>query len=73
MARKKDPSREYSQAWGGRREGSGRPAGTTGAYKEVRKDESIFIRVTAEEKASLRKLAEEAGMSLSKYIHSRLF
>ena len=40
--------------------------------KEV-KSETVSIRLTPEEKAKLQKLAEDADMSISKYLHKILF
>jgi len=59
--------------WGGKRPGQGRPKGTTGAYKKVTKNLQVAVRLTAEEKAELEQRAEEAGLTVSKYIHKILF
>lgn len=59
--------------WGGKRPGQGRPKGTTGAYKEVTRNLQVAVRLTAEEKAELERRAEEAGLTVSKYIHQILF
>ncbi len=58
--------------WGGKREGSGRPKGSTGSYKEIKKDCIISIRITKEEKAILEKKAAEHNLSLSHYIHQKI-
>lgn len=70
---KKDSEKEYSPNWGGKREGQGRPKGTTGAYKENPKSLQVALRLTAEEKADLERRAQEAGLTVSKYIHMQLF
>lgn len=70
---KKTLDREYSPNWGGKREGQGRPKGTTGAYKEAPKSLQVAVRLTAEEKARLECLAKSAGLTVSKYIHQKLF
>ena len=59
--------------WGGKRPGQGRPKGTTGAYKEVKKNLQVAVRLTAEEKTELEKRAADAGLTVSKYIHQILF
>ncbi len=58
---------------GGKREGAGRPKGTTGAYKEIKMDVQVAVRMTAAEKEALEARAEAAGLTVSKYIHSVLF
>lgn len=58
--------------WGGKREGSGRPKGSTGSYKEIKKDCIISIRITREEKELLEKKAAENGLTLARYIYKKI-
>lgn len=53
---------------GGSRVGAGRPSGTTGEYKEIKKSSFIQIRVTEEEKQKLQELADKSGKKLSKFL-----
>lgn len=57
-------------ARGGKREGSGRPVGTT---IENAKSESVQIRLTKEQKQALKQMAEESGMTVSELIISKVF
>lgn len=50
----------------------GRPFGSTGAYKEVKKNETLCIRVTPEEKEKIQELADKEGLPVSKFILSKL-
>ena len=72
--KKKDAAKEYSANWGGKRAGQGRPKGTTGAYKapEDVKSESIYVKCTKAEKLQIAENAELAGLSVSKYILSKV-
>lgn len=58
---------------GGKREGAGRPFGTTGAYKEIKKDLQVAVRLTAEEKRQLEERAAAENLTVSKYIHLLIF
>ncbi len=60
-------------ASGGKRNGAGRPKGTTGAYKEVTRDQQVAVRLTADEKRTLEERAAAASLTVSRYIHSILF
>ena len=51
----------------------GRPKGTTGEYKTVKKDFQIAFRVTESQKEQLQKNVSESGMKQSEYILSKLF
>lgn len=51
----------------------GRPKGSVGAYKEVKKTVQIAFRVTPEEKALISEEASRKNLSLSEYITSKLF
>ena len=46
---------EQNKNWGGKREGAGRPVGTTGAYKEETKKMCSF-RLSEEEKFAVKQL-----------------
>lgn len=46
----------------------GRPFGSTGEYKEVKKSSFIQIRVTEEEKQRLQALADKSGKKISKFL-----
>ena len=59
-----------NNGWGGKRNNqTGRPKGT---FKEIKKSESIYVRVTAEEKAKVQELAKSSGLSVSKYILKKI-
>ena len=60
-------------ASGGKRSGAGRPKGTTGAYKEVTRDQQVAVRLTADEKQTLEARAAAASLTVSRYIHDILF
>lgn len=60
-----------NNGWGGKRNNqTGRPKGT---FKEIKKSESIYVRVTAEEKAKIQELAKTSGLSVSQYILKKIF
>lgn len=46
----------------------GRPIGTIGEYKEIKKSSFIQIRVTEEEKAKLQELANSNEKSISRFL-----
>ena len=58
---------------GGKRPGAGRRKGSIGAYKQIRRDLQVAVRLTAEEKKELDILARGRGLSVSRYIHQELF
>ena len=59
-----------NNGWGGKRENqTGRPKGTK---KEIAKTESLYVRCTVEQKNELKRLAEDAGLSVSSYILQRM-
>ncbi len=70
---RKESGREYSSNWGGKRAGQGRPKGSTGPYKEVSKNLQVAVRLTPDEKSLLEELASNEGITVSKYIHKKLF
>jgi len=70
---RKDSTREYSQNWGGKRPGQGRPKGSVGSYKEVTRNLQVAVRLTPAEKSHLEELATDEGITVSKYIHKKLF
>lgn len=51
----------------------GRPKGTVGNYKVVKKDIQVAFRVTQSQKERLQKDAAECGMTQSEYILKKLF
>ncbi len=57
-------------AKGGYREGSGRPVGTTGAYKtpEEKKDGRIVIACKVDEMNKIKELAKASGKTVSRFI-----
>lgn len=46
---------------GGVRKGAGRPKGTTGAYKEIKRNKQITIMLTENEMELLKKCSEILG------------
>ena len=70
---KKESDREYSQNWGGKRARQGRPKGSVGSYKEVTRNLQVAVRLTPAEKSLLEELATDEGITVSKYIHKKLF
>lgn len=64
---KKDPSREYSPNWGGKRDNLAGRVGRkpTGRQKIYR---TLSIAGTDEEVSRIRELAEESGKSVSRYV-----
>jgi hypothetical protein len=58
-------------ARGGKREGAGRPTGTTGAYKETKRI-TKGIRFTPEEWAKVEALAAEKKITASAYIRNAI-
>ena len=46
---------------GGKRQGAGRPKGTTGAYKKVKRDKQISLCMTEEELERLQYCADKQG------------
>ena len=66
---RKEDWREYAPDWGGKREGAGRPKGTTGAYKgESKRDRNIGIRVTEAEAEMIRSKAAAAGLGVTDFL-----
>lgn len=57
-------------AWGGKREGAGRPVGTT---IENALSVQVAVRLTENEKKQLEERAKAANLTVSKYIHKLLF
>lgn len=51
----------------------GRPKGSVGDYKAVKKDVQIAFRVTLAQKEQLQKAVLKSGMKQSEYILSKLF
>lgn len=59
-----------NNGWGGKRENqTGRPVGST---KEVKKSESIYIKVTPEEKKEIQRLASLEGVPVSQYVLGKI-
>lgn len=58
---KKDPAKEYSSNYGGKREGSGRKKLETGRVR-------FQVSCQPSEEKILREKAEKAGLSLSKFM-----
>jgi uncharacterized protein (DUF1778 family) len=52
----------------GEKRNVGRPKGTVGAYKDIKKSVQVAFRVTPEEKEIILKKAAEANLSLSEYL-----
>lgn len=59
-----------NNGWGGKRENqTGRPVGT---IKEVKKSESIYIKVTPEEKKEIQRLASLEGVPVSQFVLGKI-
>ena len=68
---KKQEDKEYSENWGGKRAGQGRPKGSPNKNTELGR-KTIFQTVSVsgkpEEIEALKKLAAESGKSLSRFV-----
>lgn len=53
---------------GGARVGAGRPKGTVGAYKKVKRDKQITLMMTEEELEKLKYCAEKQGKTRTSLI-----
>lgn len=68
---KKDAEKEYSSNWGGRRSGQGRPKGSPNKGTELGRKtifKSVTISGSPAEVDELKRLANEAGKSVSRFI-----
>ena len=59
-------------ARGGKREGAGRPVGSTSVQKENSLSVQVAVRLTESEKKRLEELAAQSGLTVSKFIHKIL-
>lgn len=57
---------------GGKREGAGRPTGSTSVHKEDSLSVQVAVRLTEGEKKRLEELASQSGLTVSKFIHKIL-
>ena len=60
-------------AWGGKREGAGRPFGSKSVTKESALSVQVAVRLTTEEKKILEARAAAENLTVSRYIHKKLF
>ena len=58
---------------GGKREGAGRPAGSSSVPKEKALSVQIAVRITPGEREVLERRAAAHGITLSRYVHELLF
>lgn len=58
---------------GGKREGAGRPFGSKSVPKENLLSVQVAVRLTADEKKLLEERAAAESLTVSKYIHKKLF
>ena len=60
-------------AWGGKREGAGRPCGSSTVAKENALSVQVAVRLTVDEKKILESRAALENLTVSRYIHKMLF
>lgn len=58
---------------GGKREGAGRPFGSKTTNEENALSVQVAVRMTISEKAQLEERAKKENLTVSKYIHEKLF
>ncbi len=65
---------DREKAWGGKRQGAGRPTGTKGSYKDdaIKKSGRIVVACTEDEMTRIKELAKVSGKSVSRFIVDRV-